>query len=118
MRDQLRSACRHWLGVAAVATAMAGVFGCDESTGLDVGDGVLGEWVWSGGIERTYVLHLPPSYDPAQASPLLVLLHGGGDTGAGFQQRLSLELVEVGVAVEDGQVVVFKSGRGHRGEKR
>lgn len=91
-----------WFEILVLAAFVA-TTGCDDSTGNGVGDGVLGEWVWSGGVERTYVLHLPPSYDPAQASPLLVLLHGGGDTGAGFQQRLDAD----GVADQAGLITIY-----------
>jgi polyhydroxybutyrate depolymerase len=73
------------LGVAALAC-----YG-DAPTGPKDGAGVLGEWVAYEGIERPYVLHLPPSYDPAQPAPLLILLHGASDTGAGFQGRIGLD---------------------------
>lgn len=36
----------------------------------------------SGGVERTYILHLPPTYNPARKVPLVVLLHGGAGKGA------------------------------------
>ncbi|MBS2035425.1 hypothetical protein JST97_10575 [bacterium] len=31
-----------------------------------------------GGMERSYYVHLPPGYDPREALPLVILLHGGG----------------------------------------
>ena len=31
-----------------------------------------------GGLTRTYVIHVPPSYNMASPAPLVVLLHGGG----------------------------------------
>jgi polyhydroxybutyrate depolymerase len=34
-----------------------------------------------GGVNRSYVLHLPPSYDPASRAPLIVDFHGIGETG-------------------------------------
>lgn len=34
------------------------------------------------GVERTYVVHVPPSYDSTAPSPLVVMLHGGGDTAS------------------------------------
>jgi polyhydroxybutyrate depolymerase len=34
-----------------------------------------------GGLERTYTLYLPHTYDSKTAAPLLVLLHGGGGIG-------------------------------------
>ena len=39
-----------------------------------------------GGLERTYQLHTPSSYDPPQSLPLVILLHGGGGTGQGMEK--------------------------------
>jgi polyhydroxybutyrate depolymerase len=30
------------------------------------------------GLERTYIVHVPPSYDSKTRSPLVIMLHGGG----------------------------------------
>ena len=30
------------------------------------------------GVARTYLLHVPPAYDPARAWPVVVMFHGGG----------------------------------------
>jgi len=35
------------------------------------------------GIERTFILHVPPSYDGTNATPLLFMFHGLGGTAAG-----------------------------------
>jgi polyhydroxybutyrate depolymerase len=32
------------------------------------------------GVERTYIVHIPPSYDPSIKVPIVVVLHGGGGT--------------------------------------
>lgn len=32
------------------------------------------------GLERTYIVHVPPSYDPRTKSPIVVVFHGGGGT--------------------------------------
>jgi polyhydroxybutyrate depolymerase len=42
----------------------------------------------SGGMARTYVLHVPPSYTRSQPIPLVIAYHGHGGDGAG-QERLS-----------------------------
>jgi polyhydroxybutyrate depolymerase len=103
MLTYLEHAYSRWTALAAAAIAVAVVFGCDGSTGPNDGDGVLGESVWSGGIERTYVLELPASYDPGQPAPLLVLLHGTGDTGAGYQARIAID----SAAHEAGLITVY-----------
>jgi polyhydroxybutyrate depolymerase len=32
------------------------------------------------GLERTYIVHVPASYNPSIATPMVVMLHGGGGT--------------------------------------
>jgi polyhydroxybutyrate depolymerase len=52
------------------------------------------------GVTRSYVLHVPYSFQPS-VSALVVALHGAGDNGAGFQtsSRLSDKADQVGFAV-------------------
>jgi len=70
---------------AIVAAVLAG--GCGASGGAPAaptrtavaeGEGVLGEWVASGGLERTYALHVPPGCSGARPCPLIVAFHGAG----------------------------------------
>lgn len=44
--------------------------------------------IQSGGLERSFLVHAPPSYDGKTALPLLVSLHGGWGTGEG-QAKIS-----------------------------
>lgn len=37
-----------------------------------------------GGSERSYLLHVPPSYTGAEPTPLVVVFHGGGGSGEGM----------------------------------
>ena len=53
--------------------------------------------------DREYNLELPPNYDGQTLVPLLVALHGYGNTGVGFKQRTSLDAL----AQERGMAVVF-----------
>lgn len=48
------------------------------------------EWqkMTSDGVERTYLRHIPPGYDPAQTAPLILSLHGFTSNGD-QQARLS-----------------------------
>jgi polyhydroxybutyrate depolymerase len=36
----------------------------------------------SGGLKRTFLLHVPPGLDRSQPTPLVIVLHGGGGTGS------------------------------------
>lgn len=66
------------------------------------GQGVVGEWVHSGLYNRTYYLHTPPGFEAsdsagsagsaaAERHPLLILLHGAGDTGRWFHARIAVD---------------------------
>ena len=65
------------------------------------------------GIERTYVLHIPPSYDETQPLPLVLDFHGGGGN-ANSQIRTSgfSELAD-----EKGFIVVYPNGTGRFEDK-
>jgi polyhydroxybutyrate depolymerase len=55
--------------------------GTSEATVRRDGEGVLGEWVASGGLERTYSLLVPSSYDGSRPCPLVLAFHGAGGDG-------------------------------------
>ena len=60
------------------------------------------------GLERTYILHVPSSYDESQPTPLLLSFHGGGGN-AENQRRVSgfNELSD-----ENGFIVAYPNGTG------
>ena len=39
----------------------------------------------SGGLERRYSVHLPPSYEVGTPTPLIIAFHGGGGDGEGME---------------------------------
>lgn len=57
------------------------------------GEGLLGEWVHSGFYDRRYYLHTPPDMTDSGDHPLLILLHGAGDTGRSFHARLAADAI-------------------------
>lgn len=61
-----------------------------------------------GGLTRTFLLHVPSSYRPGEAAPLVVALHGGTGTGLG------MELISGLSAISDraGFIVVYPDGVG------
>lgn len=59
-----------------------------------------------GGIERTYTLYLPPSYDGKKPFPLLFLLHGGGGVGKKMINFTGFDRV----ARDKGLIVVSPDG--------
>lgn len=54
--------------------------GCDPARPHAAGDFDL--TIESGGLTRDYILHVPPSYDGAEATPLVLNLHGLGSNAA------------------------------------
>lgn len=61
------------------------------------------------GLERSYLFFLPSHYTPAQKTPLLLVLHGGG----GFAENMSRMTPELtAYADEKNVIVVYPSGTG------
>jgi polyhydroxybutyrate depolymerase len=63
----------------------------------------------SGGMQRTYILHVPPAYDGAHAMPLVVNLHGFGSNAR--QQAIYSGLPTKGDAA--GFITVSPDGSGN-----
>ncbi|HEY2825067.1 MAG TPA: alpha/beta fold hydrolase [Gemmatimonadales bacterium] len=90
----------------ALVVALATACGIVSTEPDGEGQGVLGQWVRSGGIERTYTLHLPAAYNTQRRWPLLVLLHGAGDTGPEFEARIGMGAL----ADSAGVIAVYPDG--------
>jgi polyhydroxybutyrate depolymerase len=60
--------------------------GCESTTPIAPGDETV--TMQSGGVDRQYIRHVPPSYQPASALPLVLNLHGYAEP-APFQVSLS-----------------------------
>lgn len=61
-----------------------------------------------GGLKRTYLLHIPPSYDKTKPLPLVIALHGGGGAGKNMVQ-LTLGGFDK-LSDKNGFVVVYPDG--------
>lgn len=55
-----------------------------------VGGDVIGSIV-SGGLARSFVLRIPPTFDRNVPAPLLVALHGSGQTAAEFKSTIGID---------------------------
>ncbi|MBS0445536.1 MAG: prolyl oligopeptidase family serine peptidase [Proteobacteria bacterium] len=60
------------------------------------------------GIQRSYRVHVPPSYNPANPTPLLVSLHGGG--GSMDYQASDENYGQISKSNQAGFIVVFPNG--------
>lgn len=64
--------------------------------------------IYTGGLRRTFLFHLPKSFDRTISSPLLLALHGGGGTG---RNMVKLTLGEFNnLSDERGFIVVYPDG--------
>jgi polyhydroxybutyrate depolymerase len=60
------------------------------------------------GLKRTWLIHIPPSYDKTKSMPLLIALHGGGGTG---RNMLNLTMGSFDtIANKKGFFVVYPDG--------
>lgn len=64
------------------------------------------------GIERYYVVHVPPG-EPARAMPVVLAFHGGGGNARQFQRSAGLDEV----ADREGFLVVYTAGTGPRRDR-
>ena len=94
------------LALLFAAIAMLFLPGCSNKTALTTGLS-SGSITWDG-LERTYLVYVPYSYDGTQSMPLVIVLHGGGGTAQGM-----IDLTYKGfnnLAEEDNFVVVYPQG--------
>ena len=64
--------------------------------------------ITAGGLERTFRLYVPPTHDRSRPAPLIIVLHGGGGTGAAMERLTDGGLNRL--AARDGLVVVYPDG--------
>lgn len=60
------------------------------------------EHIVTSGVDRTYALYVPTTYDPQRTYALVFAYHGDGGTGAGVRANLGLE-----AAANDDAIVVY-----------
>ena len=85
------------LAAAALAVDDDGLRAGDHARAVRVDD-----------VERRYLVHVPPRYDPAVPTPVVVAFHGGGGHAAGMAEFSGLDTK----ADEAGFIVVYPEGTG------
>ena len=63
---------------------------------------------WTDGFQRSYLVHVPPSYDRQNTLPLVVVVHGAFDTAKGMEKFSGFS----DVADREGFVVMYPNGIG------
>jgi polyhydroxybutyrate depolymerase len=79
--------------------------GCGRVTHADYPAATTGT-ITVGGTERTYLFHVPASYQAAQPAPLLIALHGLGETGGDMADMTGFDTL----ADAQGFIVVYPVG--------
>ena len=92
------------------STTTAGVNDSDCEPDLQHEAGDFDGAITSDGMERTYILHVPPSYDGTSAMPLVINYHGFGSNAR--DQALYSRFPQK--ADEEGFIVVSPNGTGRR----
>lgn len=60
------------------------------------------------GRERSYLVHVPPGYDPAQPTPVVLVFHGGGGHAENVRMMTGFDAI----ADAEGFIVVYPNGTG------
>jgi polyhydroxybutyrate depolymerase len=97
----------HIMMIVIGCIAAPAVFVLLEAATFVKAEGTTARFV-SAGIEREYILHVPPTYDPSRPAPLVISMHGAANWPA-FQMRASQWNR---VADEHGFLVVYPGGQG------
>ena len=95
------------IAVALLAACSLDPLG-DTPLGPAEGEGTFGSFVWSGGLQRTYEIHVPPTFDVGGTLPLLIFYHALGTSGVGFQNITGLD----DLSLRERFVVVYPDGFG------
>lgn len=62
----------------------------------------------AGGLERTYIVHLPPGHDPNQPAPVVLVFHGRGGSAQGMDRITAFDAQ----ADQSGFIAVYPNGTG------
>jgi polyhydroxybutyrate depolymerase len=95
---------------AAVGIALAAIVAC-ASAPPKPGPGTVEMSLTSGGVERTFLVHLPGAASaPAEGMALVLVFHGRFGTAAGVESQTGFS----GIADREGFVAVYPQGEGRR----
>ena len=83
--------------------------GCRYTPGTDYSSTIKHDYsasIVSGGLERTYSVHVSSSYDRSIPTPLVIVLHGGGGTGQGMVKLTGFNAV----ADRENSIIAYPDG--------
>jgi len=65
------------------------------------------------GRERSYIVYVPPTYDPTQPTPVVLVFHGGGGNAENARMMTGFDAI----ADAAGFIVVYPNGTGRRPDR-
>jgi len=65
------------------------------------------------GRERSYLVHVPPGYDPTRPTPVVLVFHGGGGNAENARRMTGFDAA----ADAEGFIVVYPNGTGRRPDR-
>jgi predicted peptidase len=75
--------------LGAVAALVAAWVGSGKAGGADVSTGFLFSSLKENGRELKYAVYVPRGYDPSRSWPLILFLHGSGESGTDGSRQLA-----------------------------
>jgi len=96
---------------------LLGLSACSVDNEPDPSSDNLGEYntktIQHDGGERTYHVYLPKNFDKSNLTPMVLALHGGGGTGANFEEVVSAGTLTT-AAESRGMILVMPEGLDRR----
>ncbi|GAA3583433.1 alpha/beta hydrolase family esterase [Kribbella ginsengisoli] len=106
-RPKILAALLMTAGLVTAATTLPTATAAEPSrtTGCGKQAAPTGDYtVESGGLTRTYRLHIPDNYKPSKQYPLILVFHGRGKTGAQTEAFSDLSKLDAVVAYPNGVI--------------
>ena len=100
-------------GAPALLALTLGLLACARSGAAPAPSADATRTLMFGGIQRSYILHIPPSYDGSHTLPLVLDFHGGGGNAQSQRRTSGFESLADG----KGFIVVYPDGTGRLGDK-
>ena len=79
-----------WGGLVRPVLLAVAVSSCGGISGPEYGGGEFDLEIRSGGVKRSYLVHVPATLGPNDAAPILFGFHGSGQTAEGFRDLTNL----------------------------
>ena len=96
------------LAIASLAIMLLGTAAFRRALSGAAGRGTKSESLESGGLDRTYLIHVPASYDPQKPVPLILVLHGATQSPASAERMSKMSQK----SESENFIVVYPSGTG------